>query len=66
VNDNRKMEIYLAVTNNFKKGDNDEYVKVAEVPVKQQKFPITFQSSSTFFKILVKTPNQALNTWIGK
>lgn len=64
VNDDRKLEIYIAVTNHFKKGDKDQYLKVAEVPVKQQKFPVSFKSQSTFFKVLVKTPNQALNTWI--
>ena len=66
VNDNRKLEIYIAATNNFKKGDKDEYLKVAEVPIKQQRFPVSFKSSSTFFKVIIKTPNQALNTWIGK
>jgi hypothetical protein len=66
VTDNRKLEIYLAVTNNFKKGDKDDYLKVAEVPVKQQRFPISFKSQSTFFKVVIKSQNQALNTWIGK
>lgn len=62
--DNRKAEIYLAVTNNFKKGDKDNYVKVGEVALKEQRYQITFKSQSDFYKILVKTPNQALNTWI--
>ena len=66
VTDNRKLEIWIAPSNNYRKGDKDQYVKVAEVPVKQQKFPVTFQSNSTFFKIVIKTPNQALNTWLGK
>ena len=66
VKDDRKLDIYISVTNNFKKGDTDEYVKVADVPIRQQKFPVSFKSSSNYFKILVKTPNQALNTWIGK
>jgi len=64
--DDRKVEIYLSVTNHFKKGDKDEYVKVGEVPVKQQRYPVTVKSQSDFYKILVKTPNQALNTWIIK
>jgi hypothetical protein len=64
VNDNRKLGIYIAVTNRFKKGDQDQYVKVAEVPIQQQKFPVSFTSQSAFFKVLIKTPDQALNTWI--
>jgi membrane-anchored protein YejM (alkaline phosphatase superfamily) len=66
VEDDRKVAIYLAVTNNFRKGDTDQYLKVAEVPVKQQRFPLSARSSSQFYKILLKTPNQALNTWVGK
>lgn len=66
VNDDRKVEIWITPTNNYKKGDKDQYIKVAEVPVKQQKFPVTFKSNSDFFKVVLKTPNQALNTWISK
>lgn len=66
VTDDRKLDIYITPTNNFRKGDRDQYIKVGSVPVKQQKFPITFKSSSNFFKIVVKTPNQAANTWLGK
>jgi predicted AlkP superfamily pyrophosphatase or phosphodiesterase len=66
VNDDRKLEIWLAVTNNYKKGGKDEYVKVAEVPVMQQKFPIAYKSTSTFYKVVIKNREQALNTWIGK
>jgi hypothetical protein len=66
VTDDRKLEIWITPTNNFRKGDKDKYIKVAEVPVRQGKFPVTFKSSSTFFKIVLKTPNQALNTWLGK
>jgi hypothetical protein len=66
VADDRKLEIRITPTNNFRKGDQDNYIKVADVPVRQQKFPVTFKSSSTFFKIVIKTPNQALNTWLGK
>lgn len=66
VNDDRKLTIYMTPTNNFRKGDKDQYIKVAEVPVKQQKFPVTYSSNSDFFKIVIKTENQSLNTWITK
>ncbi len=66
VNDDRKLDIYVTPTNNYKKGDKDQYLKVASVPVRDQKFPVTFKSNSSFFKVVIKTPNQTLNTWIGK
>jgi len=66
VKDNRKLEIYITPTNNYKKGDPDQYLKIADEPIKLQKFQFDFKSSSDFFKILIKTPNQSLNTWIGK
>jgi len=64
VDDNRKLAILITPTNRFKKGDKDDYLTVAEVPVKQQKFPVSFTSQSAFLKVVIKTPNQALNTWI--
>jgi arylsulfatase A-like enzyme len=64
--DDRKLEIYLAATNRYKKGAKDEYIKVGEVPVRQQRFPISFRSDSDFFKIVIKTPSQAANTWLTK
>jgi hypothetical protein len=66
VKDDRKLEIFITPTNNFKKGDKDQYVKIAEVPVKAQKFQAAFKTTSTLLKIVIKTPDQALNTWIGK
>jgi len=66
VKDDRKLEIYITPTNNYKKGDQDQYINVAEIPVRQQNFTITHTSNSNFFKIVIKTSDQALNTWIGK
>ncbi|MEJ0030462.1 MAG: hypothetical protein WDO15_08875 [Bacteroidota bacterium] len=64
VTDNRKLDILISPSNNFKKGDEDQYVHPATVLVKDQRFSFAFQSTSNFFKIVIKTPNQALNTWI--
>jgi hypothetical protein len=66
VKDDRKVEIYITATNRFRKGDKDDYIKVGEVPVRQQRFPFSFTSESAFFKVVIKTPSQAANTWIGK
>jgi predicted AlkP superfamily pyrophosphatase or phosphodiesterase len=64
VNDDRKLELYVCATNRFNKGDKDEYVKVGEVPVRQQKFPVSFTTESAFIKVVLKTPQQASNIWV--
>jgi hypothetical protein len=64
VNDNRKLSILITPTNRFKKGDKDDYMKMAEIPIKQQKFRASFTTQSAFIKVVIKTPDQSLNTWI--
>lgn len=66
VKDDRKVGIYICATNRFKKGDEDQYLKVGEVPVRRQRFQFSFTSESEFFKIVLKTPSQAANTWLTK
>lgn len=62
----RNVEILISATNNYKKGDKDQYIKVAEVPVSLQKFPVNYSSNSDFLKIVVRTKDQSMNTWIVK
>lgn len=64
VKDDRKLELYITAANRYKMGDKDEYIKVGEVPVRQQKFPVSFTTDSKLLKIVIKTPNQAANTWL--
>lgn len=66
VKDDRKVEIYLTPTNRVKLGDKDEYVKIGEVPVRQQKFQASFGSDSQVVKVVIKTANQAGNYWLTK
>lgn len=66
VTDNRKLAVYVCATNHIKQGDTDEYIKVGEVPLKSRKHSFSFGSNSEFFKIAIKTPSQATNTWLGK
>jgi predicted AlkP superfamily pyrophosphatase or phosphodiesterase len=56
-------EIFVTNTNNFKTGGKDEYRKVGEVPVRNETFLIPAKEKS-FYKIVVKTPNQFANTWV--
>lgn len=66
VKSDRNVEILITATNNYKKGDKDEYIKVAEVPVSFQKFPIAYSSNSDFFKVVIRTKDQTMNTWVVK
>jgi predicted AlkP superfamily pyrophosphatase or phosphodiesterase len=65
VNDDRDLSVYICATNHIKRGDADQYIKVGEVPVRSGKHSFSFQSNSEFFKIVIKTPAQAANTWLG-
>ena len=65
VKDSRNLAVYICAANKIKRGDPDDYVKVGEVPVKSGKHSFSFGSNSGFFKIVIKTPAQAANTWLG-
>lgn len=64
--DDRKVEIFISVTDHFKMGDADNYLKVGEVPLRQGKYPVSFASQSSLFKILVKTASQSASVRIVK
>jgi arylsulfatase A-like enzyme len=60
-----KAEVFLATTNNFKQGGEDAYEKIGTVLLSKQSFTIDIKNQpSGFYKILIKTPNHYLNTWI--
>ncbi len=64
VKDKSDLEISIAVTNNFRKGEQDSYLKTGSVPVSQGRHSFSFQSQSEFFKVVVRTKNQTANTWV--
>lgn len=61
-----KMKIEMTRTNNFKEGKEDVYTSVGEVAVSDGKFVIKLPQGdkSSFFKILVKAPNNTLTYWV--
>lgn len=62
---NGEAEILLARTNNFKTGKVDEYTSMGKVKVSAGKFTIdTTKYPSSFYKILVKGPENWANVWI--
>lgn len=60
-------KIWLATTNEFKKGGNDDYAMVKQVPVAAGKAIIDVSNNpSEFYKIVIETPAGFQNRWVIK
>jgi hypothetical protein len=60
-----KVKIWVATTNNFKVGGKDEYYLLGEVNASVQHFFADLKAyPSTFYKVVLETPNNSLNTWV--
>lgn len=58
-------KIWLATTNKFKAGGQDEYVLKATVPVSKGEAVVDLNGeTSNFYKIVIETPGNFLNRWI--
>ncbi|MFT3948737.1 MAG: alkaline phosphatase family protein [Agriterribacter sp.] len=58
-------KIWLATTNHFKEGGKDEYSLVATVPLAKQEAVIDVSNKpSSFYKIVIETPDNMLNRWV--
>ena len=55
--------LYLANTNHFANGGEDDYKVIGEVALEKERFVVPLDSLSGFYKIVLKTPNTTLNTW---
>lgn len=59
------VEIWLAMTNEFKMGTDDEYQFITKVPVSAGEATISTENySSDFYKIVLDAPHNSLNRWI--
>ncbi|MEI9947002.1 MAG: alkaline phosphatase family protein [Chitinophagaceae bacterium] len=59
-----RAKIWLSTSNNFRIGGKDEYKMVAEVMVADGSAKIDVkQNLSDFYKIVIETPRNFLNTW---
>jgi len=57
-------KIWLAVTNNFKSGNLDDYTLVGTVPLKKEEADIDIgKIPSGIYKIVIETPDNFLNRW---
>lgn len=65
---NVPVTVYAAADNKFKKGGQDEWIKVAELPAGTTKYTVNLQTipSSKFYKFIVQAPENHLNRWIRK
>lgn len=64
-NENGKAKIWLATTNNFKEGGQDDYKLMKEVEVKDWQAEIDISNlKSSFYKIVIEMPHNTLNRWI--
>ncbi len=58
-------KVWVATTNNFRSGGNDEYRLLSEVPVTNAKATIDVNKyPSEFYKVVLEMPHNILNRWI--
>lgn len=62
------VTIYVACSNNFKKGRDDKWIKLGTVSSGKGKYQVDLSSlpSSTFYKFVVVAPSNHLNRWVTK
>lgn len=64
-NNNQKAKIYLSRTNHFKNGGEDDYKLLGEVSLSEENYTVDLETPvSYFYKIILETSNNTLNTWI--
>lgn len=63
--DTGTVKIYVTTTNNFKTGGTDEYKLLAEVPVQKRATVLDVKNlSSDYYKIVLQTSDNTVNTWL--
>ncbi|WP_346713565.1 alkaline phosphatase family protein [Mediterranea massiliensis] len=68
LNAKAQENIYIAIDNQYKNGEKDNWIKIATVPAKQEQYNIKSEQipASKFYKIVLQTENNHLNRWIYK
>lgn len=67
-NSKEKVDIYMAITNAYKEGGKDNWVKIANVPASQNRYKVDLQmyDKSKFYKFVVVSPNNHISRWLRK
>lgn len=64
---NKKAKVFLTTTNNFKDGGQDKYSMAIEVNTQDEKATITVEEfPSEYYKIVLESEINTLNTWVVK
>ena len=59
------VKIWLATTNDFKKGKADNYTLIAEVPADKEHYLIDVSKvPSSFYKVVIEGKHNAVNRWV--
>lgn len=62
-----KVKIWYTTTNQFKDGSPDHYTLAGEIPVKNNSFAFKPENGNgSFYKIVLESPSNTVNTWIKK
>lgn len=65
--ENEILDIFIATTNNFKNGLEDKYKKILSVDSNRREVDLDISKyPSDFYKILIRSKTNSLNTWIIK
>lgn len=62
-----KLKVWMSPTNSFKKGGVDEYIRIAEVKIKDEKASINMSHlPSNFYKIVLEGEHNSITRWLKK
>ena len=66
--ENVPVTVYVAVTNKFKEGDEDEWIKLVTLPAGKRSYTVDLQAlpESKFYKFVIVAPGNHLNRWLEK
>lgn len=57
-------EVFVANTNHFKEGGEDNYRKVGDVKIGSEKYSFAVEGPDEFYKVLLNGPDHYLNAWV--
>ncbi len=63
-NSNGSASLWVSGTNNYQTGGKDSYRLMGKVRIKDEIFKYTPDRPGTFYKIVLETPENTLNTWV--
>ncbi|WP_271782472.1 alkaline phosphatase family protein [Aquimarina algiphila] len=64
--ENEIGKVYISYTDNYKKGEKDNFTLLGEVDIQKKEFTTKIKppAGTKYIKIVLKTKNQTINTWV--